>query len=41
MPTPKQDPRSVEDCEANDGSVEKPFYMSDTLKHLLGKENKF
>jgi len=32
---------SVEDAEANDGSEAKPYYMSDTLKKLLGKENKF
>ncbi|CAD5235604.1 unnamed protein product [Bursaphelenchus xylophilus] len=31
----------LEDSEANDGSPEKPFYMSDELKRLLGKENKF
>ncbi|CAD5227378.1 unnamed protein product [Bursaphelenchus okinawaensis] len=31
----------LEDSEANDGTTEKPFYMSDSLKRLLGKENKF
>ncbi|KAI1718770.1 plasma-membrane choline transporter domain-containing protein [Ditylenchus destructor] len=31
----------LEDSETNDGSMEKPFYMSDSLKKILGKENKF
>ncbi|KAI6243945.1 Choline transporter-like protein 1 [Aphelenchoides fujianensis] len=31
----------LEDSEANDGTPEKPFYMSPTLRKLLNKENKF
>lgn len=31
----------VEDSETNNGTMEKPFYMSDQLKKILGKENKF
>ncbi|KAJ8327466.1 hypothetical protein QVD99_007994 [Batrachochytrium dendrobatidis] len=27
----------LEDCETNDGSPEKPYYMSDTLKRIVGK----
>lgn len=30
----------VEDSETNDGTMEKPYYMSDNLKKILGKENK-
>lgn len=30
----------VEDLERNDGSTEKPFYMSKGLKKVLGKKNK-
>ena len=31
----------VEDYERNDGSKEKPYFMSDNLKKLLGAKNKF
>uniref|UniRef100_A0AC34F327 Choline transporter-like protein n=1 Tax=Panagrolaimus sp. ES5 TaxID=591445 RepID=A0AC34F327_9BILA len=31
----------VEDSESNDGTPAKPFYMSDQLKKIYGKENKF
>ncbi|XP_053945220.1 choline transporter-like 2 [Anastrepha ludens] len=31
----------LEDCERNDGSPEKPFYMSKQLMRILGKRNKF
>ena len=31
---------AVEDSERNDGSPEKPFYMSKPLRKLLGKKNK-
>ena len=31
---------SVEDLERNDGSMEKPYYMSKDLMGLLGKTNK-
>ncbi|XP_046845307.1 choline transporter-like protein 4 isoform X2 [Xenia sp. Carnegie-2017] len=27
----------LEDCERNDGSAEKPYYMSDNLRDILGK----
>ena len=30
----------VEDLERNDGSEEKPYYMSKGLMELLGKQNK-
>ena len=30
----------VEDLERNDGSLEKPYYMSKELKKILGKKNK-
>ena len=30
---------SVEDLERNDGSPEKPYYMSKELKEILGKKN--
>jgi hypothetical protein len=30
----------VEDLERNDGSEEKPYYMSKKLKKILGKKNK-
>ena len=29
----------VEDLERNDGSPEKPYYMSKELKEILGKKN--
>ncbi|XP_021344233.1 choline transporter-like protein 4 [Mizuhopecten yessoensis] len=29
----------LEDLERNDGSVEKPFYMSKDLMNILGKKN--
>ncbi|XP_018804709.1 PREDICTED: CTL-like protein 2 isoform X1 [Bactrocera latifrons] len=29
----------LEDCERNDGSAEKPFYMSKQLRRILGKRN--
>ena len=32
---------SVEDYERNDGSIEKPYFMSNKLKNLLGVKNKF
>lgn len=31
---------SVEDCERNDGSEEKPYFMSKQLMKILGKKNK-
>ncbi|XP_067618052.1 choline transporter-like 2 [Eurosta solidaginis] len=31
----------LEDCERNDGSPEKPYYMSKQLMRILGKRNKF
>jgi len=31
---------SVEDEERNDGSADKPYYMSSDLKGILGKKNK-
>lgn len=31
---------SVEDIERNDGSPEKPYYMSDSLKKILDKQNR-
>ena len=31
---------SVEDLEMNDGSAEKPYYMSKGLMGILGKKNK-
>lgn len=30
----------VEDCERNDGSAEKPYYMSKNLMKIFGKKNK-
>jgi choline transporter-like protein 2/4/5 len=30
----------VEDCERNDGSDEKPYYMPKELMMILGKSNK-
>jgi choline transporter-like protein 2/4/5 len=30
----------VEDIERNDGSPEKPYYMSDSLKKILKKQNR-
>ena len=30
----------MEDLERNDGSSEKPYYMSKGLKKVLGKKNK-
>jgi len=30
----------LEDCERNDGSVEKPYFMSKQLMKILGKKNK-
>uniref|UniRef100_A0A2A4K4L2 Choline transporter-like protein n=1 Tax=Heliothis virescens TaxID=7102 RepID=A0A2A4K4L2_HELVI len=30
----------LEDCERNDGSVEKPYFMSKNLMKILGKRNK-
>lgn len=30
----------VEDCERNDGSAEKPYFMSSGLMKILGKKNK-
>lgn len=32
--------RPVEDLERNDGSAERPYFMSSTLKKLLNKTNK-
>lgn len=32
---------SVEDYERNDGSKDKPYFMSDSLKKILGVKNKF
>jgi len=29
----------LEDLERNDGSAEKPYYMSKELKEILGKKN--
>ncbi|XP_062563117.1 choline transporter-like 2 isoform X2 [Armigeres subalbatus] len=31
----------LEDCERNDGSQEKPYYMSKSLMKILGKKQKF
>ena len=31
----------MEDYERNDGSEEKPYFMSKSLKNLLGVDNKF
>lgn len=31
---------SVEDCERNDGSEEKPYFMSKQLMKILGRKNK-
>lgn len=31
---------SVEDLEMNDGSAEKPYYMSDSLKKILHLQNR-
>ena len=31
---------TVEDLERNDGSAEKPYYMSKSLQKLLNKENR-
>jgi choline transporter-like protein 2/4/5 len=31
---------SVEDCERNDGSEEKPYYMPKELMAILGKKNR-
>ena len=31
---------SVEDLEMNDGSAEKPYFMSKELMKILGKKNK-
>lgn len=31
---------AVEDLERNDGSAERPYFMSSTLKKLLNKTNK-
>uniref|UniRef100_A0A171AMW2 Choline transporter-like protein n=1 Tax=Triatoma infestans TaxID=30076 RepID=A0A171AMW2_TRIIF len=30
----------LEDCERNDGSVERPYFMSRNLRQILGKRNK-
>lgn len=30
----------VEDCERNDGSAEKPYFMSKQLMKILGRKNK-
>lgn len=30
----------VEDCERNDGSSNKPYFMSKNLMGILGKKNK-
>lgn len=30
----------VEDCERNDGSSQKPYYMSKNLMKIFGKRNK-
>ena len=30
----------LEDLERNDGSIEKPYYMSKSLKQILGKMEK-
>ncbi|KAG8534642.1 hypothetical protein GDO81_018941 [Engystomops pustulosus] len=32
--------RTVEDLERNDGSTERPYYMSTNLQKLLNKKNK-
>ena len=31
---------TVEDSERNDGSQEKPYYMSKSLRKIIGKKNK-
>lgn len=31
----------MEDSERNDGSAEKPYYMSKNLMSILGKKNKW
>lgn len=31
---------TVEDCERNDGSPDKPYFMSKNLMKILGKRNK-
>ena len=31
---------TVEDSERNDGSPEKPYYMSKPLRKIIGKKNK-
>lgn len=31
---------AVEDSERNDGTPEKPYYMSKSLKKIIGKKNK-
>ena len=31
----------MEDYERNDGSKDRPYFMSDNLKKLLGVKNKF
>ena len=31
----------LEDCERNDGSSERPYYMSKDLMKILDKQNKF
>ena len=31
---------TVEDSERNDGSPEKPYYMSKSLRKIIGKKNK-
>lgn len=31
--------RLVEDCERNDGSEEKPYFMSKQLMKILGRKN--
>ena len=30
----------LQDCEVNDGSAERPYYMSDSLKRIVNKANK-
>ena len=30
----------LEDCDVNDGSIERPYYMSDNLKRIVHKSNK-
>ena len=32
--------RLVEDLERNDGSADRPYYMSKSLLKILGKKNK-